>query len=250
VFAQWAKPAVERILRHACDDPRVPDPVRFHTTPVATEGHWMMQLGERFAFEGLLSQLRPRVAVEIGTWEGGSLRRIAAHAGHVHAFDIDERAVPHAEALPNVTLHLGDSAVEVPRVLATLEAAGESVDFALVDGLHTYEAAAADARALLASPACAEAAIVFHDAAHAEVRRALDDLGLDGDERVALYLPDFVPGYVVLGGEEIDAEIRGRSFNGLGLVVLHPAWRPPTTSHENFVPFSELAARRKPRWRR
>lgn len=43
---------------------------RLHQTPVAAEAHWMMQLGERFAFEGLLCALRP----QIDTWEGGSLR--------------------------------------------------------------------------------------------------------------------------------------------------------------------------------
>jgi cephalosporin hydroxylase len=224
---------------------RVPDPsspavTRFHSAPVTVEPQWMMQLGERFAFEGLLSQLRPRIAVEIGTWEGGSLRRIAAHAGHVHAFDIDERSVPHAEALDNVTLHLGDSALEVPRVLGELHARGEEVDFALVDGLHTYDAVQADARALLAAEACRATTIVFHDSAHDEVRRGLEDLRLDEHPKVALFLPDFVPGYVVRDGEHISQEIRGRSFNGLGLLVLDPGWRPTATSHEDFEPFPAL----------
>jgi Methyltransferase domain len=217
-------------------------PVPFHLTPVAAEVHWMMQLGERFAFEGLLSQIQPRIAVEIGTWEGGSLRRIAAHAGHVHAFDIDERSVPHVEALDNVTLHLGDSAVEVPRVLAELHARGESVDFALVDGLHTYDAVQADARALLAADACHTTTIVFHDSAHAEVRRGLEDLDLPAHPKVGLFLPDFVPGYRVRDDAALSAEIRDRAFNGLGLLVLDPHYHPSANGHEAFVPFSDLRA--------
>lgn len=231
----------------------MPEPVRFHATPVTAEGHWMMQLGERFAFEGLLSQLRPRIAVEVGTWEGGSLRRIAPHAGHVHAFDIDERAVEHADALDNVTLHLGDSAVELPRVLGELHAEGLEVDFALVDGLHTYDAVRADARALLDSGACRATTIVFHDTAHAEVRRGLDELGLPEHPKVGLYLPDFVPGYRVRDDPQISDEIRGLGFNGLGLVVLDPDWRPPATGHEQFVAFPALRpapSRPRRRWRR
>lgn len=212
---------------------------RFFTAPVTAEAHWMMQLGERYAFEGLLSQLRPRIAVEIGTWEGGSLRRLAAHADTVHAFDIDPRAQPHADALDNVALHLGDSAVEVPRVLGELAAAGQEVDFALVDGLHQYDAVTADARALLDADACRQTTIVFHDAAHDEVRRALEDLRLAEHPKVALYQPDFVPGYVVRDDPAVSDEIRGRSFNGLGLVVLgdHP-YGP--SGHEDFVAVPEL----------
>ncbi|HEV7496279.1 class I SAM-dependent methyltransferase [Baekduia sp.] len=213
---------------------------RFHQTPVAAEANWMMQLGERFAFEGLLAQLRPRIAVEIGTWEGGSLRRIATHAGHVHAFDIDERALQHAEALDNATLHLGDAAVELPRVLAELHARGEAVDFALVDGLHTYDAVQTDARALLAADACVATTIVFHDTAHAEVRRGLEDLQLDEHPKVGLWLPDFVPGYRVRDDATLSEEIRGRAFNGLGLLVLDPDFRPQANGHEAFIPFAQL----------
>jgi hypothetical protein len=213
---------------------------RFHETPVAAEANWMMQLGERFAFAGLLSQLEPRIAVEIGTWEGGSLRRIAPHAGHVHAFDIDERSVPHAAALDNVTLHLGDAAAEVPRVLAELHARGEAVDFALVDGLHTYDAVQADARALLAADACHTTTIVFHDTAHAAVRAGLTDLDLPAHPKVGLWLPDFVPGYLVRDDPALPEEIRGRGFNGLGLLVLDPEFRPAAGGHEAFVPFAEL----------
>ncbi len=54
-----------------------------------------MRYGERFALEGILESLKPRLAIEIGTAQGGSLRRIAAHAEEVHSFDI----VPEIEAL-------------------------------------------------------------------------------------------------------------------------------------------------------
>ena len=46
---------------------------------------WQMRPCERAAVRGVLAELEPRLAVEIGTADGGSLRRIAAHAEHVHA---------------------------------------------------------------------------------------------------------------------------------------------------------------------
>jgi hypothetical protein len=38
---------------------------------------WQMRIGERAAVEGLLAQVVPRLAIEIGTAAGGSLDRIA-----------------------------------------------------------------------------------------------------------------------------------------------------------------------------
>jgi hypothetical protein len=215
---------------------------RFFDAAVTAEQQWMMQLGERYAFEGLLQQLRPRLAIEVGTYDGGSLRRIAAHAATVHAFDIDPRAQEHADRLDNVRFHLGDSAQTLPAVLAELAAAGEHVDFALVDGLHTYDAVTLDATALLASEACAQTTIVFHDAAHAEVRRALEDLALPEHPKVALTLLDFVPGFLVRDDPALSDEIRGRSFNGLGLVVLDAGRHGGPQGQAEFVPVPDLHA--------
>jgi hypothetical protein len=177
-------------------------PPAFFGLDVAAEQHWMMQMGERFAFEGLLSQIRPRVAVEVGTWEGGSLRRIAAHSETVHAFDIDEIA------------------------------------------------------------RCCSTVVLFHDAAHTEVRRALEDLDLRAHPKVSLSLLDFVPGYLVRDDPDLPEEIRGRGFNGLALVVLDAErGTAPTGGHEEFVSVPELhrshaerstapARRRQARWKR
>src|SRR3954451_2296925 len=90
---------------------------------VAADPHWQMHLGERFAFEGLLATLKPALAIEIGRAEGGSLRRIAAHAEIVHSFDL----VPPPEALErdldNVVFHTGDSSTQVPETLSELATA-------------------------------------------------------------------------------------------------------------------------------
>lgn len=111
-----------------------------------------MTFSERAALEGVLSQLKPQLAVEIGTAEGGSLRRIATHSVEVHSFDLVE---PEAAVrdLPNVTLHTGDSHVMLAEFLDHLAGAGGGVDFALVDGDHTAEGVRQDLEALLTAEA-------------------------------------------------------------------------------------------------
>src|SRR5688572_15193961 len=105
-------------------------------SPVFADQSWQMTWGERFALEGLVSQLSPALAIEIGTAQGGSLRRIAAHAGEVHSFDIYPKVTELGERLPNVVFHIGDSADLLPAMLTGLAAADRHVDFALVDGDH------------------------------------------------------------------------------------------------------------------
>src|SRR5690242_11209014 len=80
---------------------------------------WQMSFGERAALEGVLAQRRPRLSIEIGTAEGGSLARIAAHSEITHSFDL---VLPPQEIrdLPGVTLHTGDSHELLPRLLAEL----------------------------------------------------------------------------------------------------------------------------------
>ena len=168
---------------------------------------WQMTFGERAALEGILTSLKPAVAVEIGTANGGSLRRIAAHSREVHAFDLDPRPQLSAEC-PNVTFHIGDSRELVPRVLADLAATGRSVDFALVDGDASALGVQADVQALLDSAAVSQTVILVHDSLNEAKRAALQSL--QGATYVDL---DFVPGHVY------DDELR-EQWCGFALILV------------------------------
>ena len=187
----------------------------FFASDVAADVEWQMHLGERFALEGLLRSLQPALAIEIGRAEGGSLRRIAAHSGQVHSFDLVPEPPALREALGNVTFHTGDSTVQVPETLASLGRDGHRVDFALVDGDHSAEGVRRDAEALLAADACRDTVIVFHDAANDDVRAGLDAMDLPAHPKVRLAMLDFVPGFLVQHGS-----YAMQIWNGLGLVVL------------------------------
>src|SRR5204863_5086630 len=90
--------------------------------PLLTYTAWQMSFGDRAALEGLLAQCRPRLAIEIGTADGGSLERVAAYSEEVHSFDLARPTGTPGE-LANVSFHEGDSHVVLPEFLAELAAA-------------------------------------------------------------------------------------------------------------------------------
>jgi hypothetical protein len=174
---------------------------------------WQMSFGERAALEGILSQLRPALAVEIGTAEGGSLERIAAYGSEVHSIDITHE--PVTRTLPaHVAFHTGSSADLLAPLLSAFVNQGRSVDFALVDGDHSYEGVREDLRALLESPSTARSAILVHDTMNAEIRAGIESVKLDSYAKVVYYELDFVPGYMYREGV-----CSGAIWGGLGLVL-------------------------------
>jgi hypothetical protein len=181
---------------------------------IFSDPDWQMTLGERAALEGILCERKPRLAIELGTAAGGSLRRIAAHAEEVHSFDLV--APPAAvQGIANVSLHTGDSHHLLPVVLNRFAEEGRNVDFALVDGDRSADGVRADLEALLGSAAVADTVIVVHDSANEQVRAGLDAVHYGAFPKVAHVNLDFVPGYMRRDpghSHELDG--------GLGLVVV------------------------------
>jgi hypothetical protein len=175
---------------------------------------WQMTLGERAALEGLLVQLTPALAIEIGTAEGGSTRCLARHCREIHSFDLAHPEGLAAE-LPGLVTHTGDSHVLLPRFLERLAHTGRGVDFVLVDGDHTSEGVCRDLQDLLSSPALNRAVIVVHDTANEEVRSGLCELALEDHQSVAYVDLDFVAGHLSATGA-----FAGQLWGGLGLIVV------------------------------
>lgn len=171
-----------------------------------------MSLGERAVVEGLLAQLRPRLAIEIGTAEGGSLERIAAHSDEAHSIDIVEAPIEPPE---NVQLHVGDSRELLPRLLARFEDEGREVDFVLVDGDHSADGVEADLVNLLSSAALRRTLILLHDSFNESVREGLERVRFDDFPQVAYVHLDFVPGYMARSGP-----FARQLWGGLGLVLV------------------------------
>jgi hypothetical protein len=173
-----------------------------------------MSYGERATIEGVLSMVKPQLALEIGRAEGGSLRRISAHSELVLSFDIVEPAA-ELEQLANVTMFTGDSHEQLPRELESLASEQRQVDFVLVDGDHTAAGVRQDMRDLLDSPAVTRTVILAHDTLNEDVRAGLASIDYAAYEKVAWVDLDFIPGYVA----RLPARL-GEVWGGLGLVVV------------------------------
>ncbi|GAC1442003.1 MAG: hypothetical protein NVSMB51_22230 [Solirubrobacteraceae bacterium] len=182
--------------------------------PMLAASPWQMSYGERAALEGVVAQIKPRLAIEIGTAEGGSLRRIAAHSREVHSFDL-VRPAPEVAALDNVTFHTGDSHQLLPAFLDELAADGRSVDFILVDGDHSAEGVKLDLEHILASDAVQRTVILLHDTMNDVVRDGIQQVPSDDHRKLVLMDLDFVPGY--LARRE---PYRLQLWGGLGLIVV------------------------------
>lgn len=190
-----------------------PVPLDRGPLPLTRDDGWQMSFGERAALEGVLAQLRPRLALEIGTAGGGSLERIAAYSGEVHAIDLTFASM--TRELPEcVVLHAGPSAALLAPLLSSFAQMARRLDFALVDGDHSFEGVVSDLGTLLDSPTTARSVILIHDTMNAEIRAGLESMRLERYEKVVYYEPDFIPGYVYG-----DGECRGSAWGGIGLLL-------------------------------
>ncbi len=188
-----------------------------------------MTFGERAALEGVLVQLRPRLAIEIGTAEGGSLERLAAHCDEVHAFDLSFDLLGREsgrESFDNVVFHAGDSHVLLGETLAEFAREGRRVDFALVDGDHSAEGVKRDVEDLLAADAVADTVILVHDTMNEIVRAGLEQVAFENHPAVVYVELDFVPGFMFR-----EPSLRDELWGGLGLIVVESGRpRPPDQS--------------------
>lgn len=198
---------------------------------------WQMSRGERAAVQGVLSQLAPSLAIEVGSAEGACLRQIAAHAQEVHSFDLHP---PSLELPGNVTLHTGDSHELLPELLAALSEQGANVDFVLVDGDHTPEGVRQDLEDLLDATALARSVILIHDVANERVRRGVDAVRFAAWPKVAHVELDWIPGQLFA-----EPALRNELWFGLGLVILDSsrlAYRGGSVYEQRFHPAGALLA--------
>lgn len=123
----------------------------------------------------LAAELRPRLALEVGTYDGAGACHLAAGCPETRVVTVDVdpaasercRAAAAAGGLRNVEAVTLRS--DAPELLELLAARGP-VDLLFVDGDHSYEAALGDYRRLL--PLCRPGALVL-----------LDDVDLDDGMR-------------------------------------------------------------------
>ena len=184
--------------------------------------HWQMSHAERMAMSHLLGLLRPKVAIEVGTYQGGSLSLIAAHSGWVYSLDIDPTIPKKFSQFRNTTFITESSATSLPALLTRLETEGAPLEFILIDGDHSREGVRRDLDTVLRYQPARRVHVLLHDSFNPECRAGMLAANWAEARHVAFADLDFIHGKIVQQGGPFDGELWG----GLALLVLEPAVQP------------------------
>lgn len=183
--------------------------------------NWHMLPGERAALLFLLNRVKPEVSIEIGTFQAGSLRPIAAMSKRVVTFDIDPNQHRISPLFPNVKFVAGDTHTTLRPVIDELNASSEALNFILVDGSHEEEGVTADiVNCLRYVPKNSPCLILMHDSSNPAVRNGIAKAPWASSPYVHGVDLDFVHGALY-----DRTDIRGQIWGGLALAVLRPEKR-------------------------
>jgi len=186
--------------------------------------HIQMSRVETIVLDGLLRTIRPTVAIEVGTFQGGSAELIARHAVHVYSIDISptprERLQDDFDA---VTFLTGPSATVLPSLLRTLSDSDTPVEFVLIDGDHSASGVRADIESMLAYSPLNPLVLVLHDSFNPECRRGMLEARWSASPHVHLVEVDFVPG--VFHETGFDTAAAATMWGGFAVAVMAPERR-------------------------
>lgn len=183
--------------------------------------HWQMTTCEQIALQKILDALRPKRAIEVGTYKGGSLQVLSHFCNHVDSIDIDP-SIPAAlgQLFSNVTFHTGSSADLLPSVLDAAEQAKEPVGFVLIDGDHSTKGVRRDINSLLSVPPSCELVVLMHDSFNPNCRAGIVSANWQLCPYVHEVEVDFIPG--VYHQHAHDTAAARTMWGGFACAVLKP----------------------------
>lgn len=178
---------------------------------------WQMSDSERMGLSAVLHNLRPQLAIEVGTFRGGSLSLISQLSDWTFSLDIDPE-IPHKYGhFERVSFITGPSAQALPLLLDELAAAGEWPDFILIDGDHSRAGVRDDLDVLLRRRPLRRTTVLMHDSSNPTCRAGILDAAWSQCPHVEYADLDFIPGRITEGGAAV-----GEVWGGLALVILTP----------------------------
>jgi hypothetical protein len=185
--------------------------------------HWDMGMLDRIGIVHMLHRLRPDIAMEIGTFRGGSLEVIARHCRKAYSIDLNPEVArelrPHFN---NVEFLSGDSRDLIGTAIKTMDRLGESLQFVLIDGDHSEAGARRDIDLVLQYRPRAPMCILMHDSFNPAVRRGIIGVNWGANPHVHLVEVDFTIGEA---STAYDSGHGSRMWGGLALAVLYPERR-------------------------
>ncbi len=185
--------------------------------------HWQMTRCEKFAFASLIEIANPDVAIEIGTYTGGSLQIISKTAKKVYSIDIHKCKEALSKQFDNVEFLTGDSKQLLPLLLNRIEEKKESLGFVLIDGDHSTEGVRNDINAVLEYTPVSPLYIVFHDSFNPPCREGILAANWQLSPYIHYIEVDFIPG--VYHAKSFDTAEPRSMYGGLSLALMLPEKR-------------------------
>lgn len=156
---------------------------------------WSMTRNERYCLIKLLEKLKPKIAIEIGTYNGGSLQVISQYAEKVYAIDTDSTIQERLkDKFDNVVYLVGDSKIIVPELIKELQAKNESIEFALIDGDHSTLGVKTDIENLIQYIPEKSLNIILHDSFNPNCRKGMKAVNYHNNKYVHYVELDYITG--------------------------------------------------------
>ena len=178
---------------------------------------WQMSHSERMTLWALLQHVKPRCAVEVGTYRGGSLSLIAQHSQVVFSIDIEPMSAS-VRVFPNVSFLTGPSEELLPTLLDELSQQELDPQLILVDADHSREGVARDLDIVLKHSTRVPMWIVMHDSMNPGCRAGMLAADWAANPQIHFVDLDFVPGRLIEHGGGGTGDLWG----GLGLACMLP----------------------------
>lgn len=186
--------------------------------PSFDDRNWLMTHAERSVLTFLAERLRPAIAIEVGTYQGGSLAVIAHYSAKVYSLELEPWARQNLSVkFPNVEFITGNSNHTLGPLLCDITARTEALSLILLDGSKHCEGETADIERVLDYRPVTPLFIVMHDSFNPGIRRGILGARWSRSPFVHMVELDFVPGYL-----HDSLEAKSEMWSGLGLAIMLP----------------------------
>lgn len=184
--------------------------------------NWQMMPSERIALTGLLSRIRPKGAIEIGIYYGGSLSLAAPFCEKIVAIDIDPAVHGRFPKPENAEIWIEPSVHSVPRAFAYFDKLGIPVNYVLIDADHSFEGVQRDIGLVLDYVPKGPLFVAMHDSGNSETRRGMMAIDWARSPYLRFVDLDFVPAQII---EHTVTENGAEIWGGLALAYFEPTPR-------------------------
>lgn len=172
-------------------------------------------------FEAILSHIRPKCAIEIGTASGAKLSLISRYSDKAFSIDCEANVKDELSgSFPNVEFLTGDSRVLIPELIKRLDEESCPIDFIYLDANHSEEFVRRDLESILNYTPRKRMILLMHDTFNPECRRGIRMAPWKDNPHCHFVDLDFSPGCL-----HPDPDVLREMWGGLGFALFLPRAR-------------------------